>query len=235
MSGSTSQNPAISYPPATGPASGSSSGFGSVNVYSSNSFRMRSEPSYSYDDQAPRSQQGHANYTHQDLTGGSLAQTQALGGFAPGSPYGEPTRSTAGPNYVPQHTRHQSLSTSVGQMGISGGSMPNSSYGFSNDPNSSYGAYNAQPAGATPGQRSPPGRISTGLETSPTRSRFPSAGYSDGRPTARLPARAGLGLSTVSGPESDSPKMKTHGLYPESSEFSNLGRHPSSPPNIVPY
>lgn len=214
MSGAASTNPALSFGP-TGPSSMASStfqspdpssssaaGYNAVGSFPAGFGRVKADPSsYSYDEQAPRSQQ-HGNYTHHDLGGaGTLAQTQALGGFNPSTNqhYADPIRSAAaGPaNYVPGHTRHQSLNSGVSQLGLGGGS---SAYSFGDVNASQYNNYNLVPA-----QRSPSGR-SSGLpaETSPTRTRLPSVGYSDPRTINRPPSRTvGLGVSVTPGASSD--------------------------------
>ncbi|TKY84667.1 hypothetical protein EX895_006569 [Sporisorium graminicola] len=221
MSGAASTNPALSFG-AAGPSSLSGSNFQSPDPSSSStgyntavggfpaSFgRVKSETSaYGYDEQAPRSQQ-HGNYTHHDLGGtGTLAQTQALGGFNP---------STSSQHYTPQghfpgHTRHQSLNSGVSQMGLGGGAS-GSAYSFGDVNANQYNNYNLVPA-----QRSPSGRSSgLTLETSPTRSRFASTGYNDPRTAInRPPSRpVGLGVSVTPGPSSDE-SVKFEGGSPRS-------------------
>ncbi|SPO32645.1 related to transcription factor medusa [Ustilago trichophora] len=226
MSGAASTNPALSFGPA-GPSSlassnfqspdpsSSSAGYTTVGGFPAGFGRVKPEAStYSYDEQAPRSQQ-HGNYTHHDLGGaGTLAQTQALGGFNPStSPhYADPLRSaTSGPgHYISGHTRHQSLNSGVSQLGLGDGS---GAYSLSDVNTNQYNNYNLVPA-----QRSPSGR-SSGLtsETSPTRSRFPSAGYNDPRTLNRPPSRpVGLGVSVTPGPSSDESITKVEGGSPRS-------------------
>ncbi|SJX63848.1 related to transcription factor medusa [Sporisorium reilianum f. sp. reilianum] len=220
MSGAASTNPALSFGSA-GPSSLPSSTFQSPDPSSSSagynttvggfpaSFgRVKPDAStYAYDVQAPRSQQ-HGNYTHHDLGGaGTLAQTQALGGFNP----------STSQHYAPQghfsgHTRHQSLNSGVSQLGLGG---TGGAYSFGDVNANQYSNYNLVPA-----QRSPPSGRSSGLalETSPTRSRFPSTAYNDPRTAAinRPPSRpVGLGVSVTPGPSSDE-SIKLEGASPRS-------------------
>ncbi|SNX86087.1 related to transcription factor medusa [Melanopsichium pennsylvanicum] len=227
MSGAASTNPALSFGPA-GPSSlassnfqspdpsSSSAGYTAVGGFPAGFGRVKPDASaYSYDEQAPRSQQ-HGNYTHQDLgSTGSLAQTQALGGFYPSTSqhYADPMRSSTGGqgHYVSGHARHQSLNSGVSQLGLGGGG--GGAYSLGDVNSNQYNNYNLVPA-----QRSPPGR-SSGLasETSPTRSRFPSAGYNDPRTLNRPPSRSvGLGVSLNPGPSSDDSVPKMDGGSPRS-------------------
>ena len=225
MSGAASTNQALSFGPA-GPSSltspnfqspdpsSSSAGYASVGGFPAGFGRVRPESStYSYDEQAPRSQQ-HGNYTHHDLSGaGTLAQTQALGGFNSSSSqqYADPIRS-ANPgqgHYAAGHTRHQSLNTGVSQLGLGSGS---GAYSFSDVGSNQYNNYNLVPA-----QRSPSGR-SSGLpsDSSPDRNRFPSASYNDPRTANRPPIRPiGLGVSVTPGASSDE-SLKGEGGSPRS-------------------
>ncbi|KAJ1022576.1 hypothetical protein NDA16_003565 [Ustilago loliicola] len=217
MSGAASTNPALSFGPA-GPSSigssnfqspdpsSSTAGYTSVGGFPAGFGRVKPEGNnYSYDEQAPRSQQ-HGNYTHHDLGGsGTLAQTQALGGFNPSTSqhYADPMRSgNAGQgHYIAGHTRHQSLNSGMSQLGLGGGS---GAYSFGDVNTNQYNNYNLVPA-----QRSPSGR-SSGLpsETSPTRSRFTSAGYNDPRTLNRPPSRpVGLGV-TVNSSDDSIPKAE---------------------------
>lgn len=225
MSGAASTNPALSFGPA-GPSSlasstfqspdpsSSSAGYNTVGGFPAGFGRVKPDAAgYNYDEQAPRSQQ-HGNYTHHDLSGaGTLAQTQALGGFNPSTSqnYTDPNRSAAGgqPHYVSGHTRHQSLNSGVSQLGLGSGS---GAYSFGDANANQYNNYNLVPA-----QRSPSGR-SSGLpsDTSPTRARFPSGGYGDPRTANRPPSRPiGLGVSVTSGASSDD-SVKLEGGSPRS-------------------
>ncbi|GAC93697.1 hypothetical protein PHSY_001262 [Pseudozyma hubeiensis SY62] len=208
MSGAASTNPALSFSPA-GPSSfqspdpsSSSAGYTTTSVggFPASFGRVKPETStYGYDEQAPRSQQ-HGNYTH-DLGGaGTLAQTQALGGFHPTT-----SQHYAGQGHFGAHVRHQSLNSGVSQLALGGSS---DAYSFGDVNANQYNNYNLVPA-----QRSPSGR-SSGLvsETSPTRSRFASAGYNDPRTIVnRPPPRpVGLGVSLASGSSDESaPKIES--------------------------
>lgn len=216
MSGAASTNPALSFGPA-GPSnfqspdpSSSSAGYTtttSVGGFPASFGRVKPETSaYGYDEQAPRSQQ-HGNYTHHDLGGaGTLAQTQALGGFNPSA-----SQHYAGQAHFSGHARHQSLNSSVSQLAIGG---PSGAYSFGDVNANQYSNYNLVPA-----QRSPPGR-SSGLtsETSPTRNRFPSTGYSDPRTAVQRPPPrpVGLGVSVTSGTSSDESSVKPESGSPRS-------------------
>ncbi|CDR87397.1 related to transcription factor medusa [Sporisorium scitamineum] len=210
MSGAASTNPALSFGSA-GPSSLPGSNFQSPDPSSSSAgynttvggFPART---YGYDEQAPRSQQ-HGNYTHHDLGGaGTLAQTQALGGFNP----------STSQHYAPQshfsgHTRHQSLNSGVSQLGLGGPSS--GAYSFGDVNANPYNNYNLVPA-----QRSPSARSSgLALKTSPTRSRFASTGYNDPRTAINRPSSrpVGLGVSVTPGPSSDE-SIKVEGGSPRS-------------------
>ncbi|KAN0059928.1 hypothetical protein ACQY0O_007901 [Thecaphora frezii] len=224
MSSSASQSPALSFgPTATFPTatsfqssdavSGHSSSYTGSSSYPNNSFRMKGETSsFNYDEQAPRSQQPHGNYIHHDPSHmGSLAQTQALG--ASGQQYGESSRSVGGGHFFPQHTRHSSLASSIGHLGLSNSEPPSAVH---DDPSglSSYGAYNNQRTGLGAGA------ILTMPETSPSRSRFPmTTNYPDTRQTARSqPGRpVGLGFGLPGGSDAISPKFRGHGALPDGS------------------
>ncbi|EST09613.1 hypothetical protein PSEUBRA_000836 [Kalmanozyma brasiliensis GHG001] len=213
MSGAASTNPALSFGPAgpstmpasnfQSPADPSSSAAGyttsTVGGFPASFGRVKPENStYGYDEQAPRSQQ-HGNYTHELGGAGTLAQTQALGAF----------NSSASPHYAGQaqfggHVRHQSLNTGVSQLGLGGSS---GAYSFGDVNANQYSNYNLVTA-----QKSPLGR-STGLasDTSPTRTRYASAGYNDPRTAdARSPMRPiGLGVTVTPGTGSDElPKVE---------------------------
>lgn len=240
MSGAASTNPALSFGPA-GPSnyqspdpSSSSASYTTVGGFPASFGRIKQETSaYTYDEQAPRSQQ-HGNYTHHDLSGaGTLAQTQALGGFNPTT-----SQHYAGQGHLSGHTRHQSLNSGVSQLALGGAS---GAYSFGDVNANQYNNYNLVPA-----QRSPSGRSSAlASETSPTRSRFPSTGYNDPRTSVnRPPARpVGLGFSLTSATssdessnklESDSPRSLKRSADPmeelrNSSEHSQLRRPASFP------